>query len=139
MLLMDKIFKELSKTFQDDSVEITQHFFDQFATSSIKTPIGIFHLDGVQSEYIYLNLWIARKKVTGRPLVFVKGDSTTQKADPSSEDPPAYIFDPEHKISFVPDMEQGQIIAFLGNEVWHGSPVLNRSFWRPFRGIEIHC
>jgi hypothetical protein len=60
----------------------------------------------------------------GTIVVFLKPKSTTQERDTSLERGPPNIYDPNHKFTFIPNMEVRQVVAFLGSEVWHGSPVL---------------
>jgi hypothetical protein len=131
-LFGEQIGDLLSQTFQDDDVELAheKHRSYQFYELNTRqdsqiTPRGHIHLDGHFKDETCLNLWIATKPVMGRPLSFIHSDSTTQKTGLDTEKPPTYVFDPDHKFSFVPYMEAGQIIAFLGCEVWHGSPELD--------------
>jgi hypothetical protein len=55
----------------------------------------------------------------------VKSGSTNQEMVAGSSTKPDYKYNEDHEFTFVPQMEQGQIIAFVGDRVWHGSPVMD--------------
>jgi hypothetical protein len=78
----ERILKVLIKTFQGEQVEIKEYLVLPFTLSLGRSnvgPVDMFHLDTDAEEgEIQLNFWIARKKVMGRPLSFVKSGSTTQ-------------------------------------------------------------
>jgi hypothetical protein len=128
-LVGGKILKELSKTFQNDDEESKSYDFTRIKTISVPgdyyPPVDRFLLEPHPAGNRVLNFWIVRKKVMGRPLAFVNSDSSTQMRIPSNFGSPKYKYDPAHKLTIVPDMEEGQIIAFIGSEVWHGSPILD--------------
>jgi hypothetical protein len=124
----DKILKLLSYTFQDDQVKSQYHEFHKLTTTMFVglEPDGNLHRDPTFKGYVRLNFWIAWHDVKGRPLAFVKSDSTTQQRDCLGKSMFDHDRDPASKFTFIPDMKQAQVIAFLGDKVWHGSPVLEK-------------
>jgi hypothetical protein len=130
------IVEGLSKTYQGDKVEAKDSVFNTFSTSSSEdvAPASVFHLDDRYSDssdsheyYVQLNYWIALKDVKGRPLAFVKYDSTKQKRVLGDDLPQLFDHDliddlePVNELFYIPSMKKGQIVVFKGTELWHGT------------------
>lgn len=134
-LAAEAIVENLSKTFQDDRVERIDYGVHPYSTSSEdRDPSGYFHLDNFlyglsdYPDYDQYNYWIPLKDVEGRPISFVKSDSTEQKRDPGDDDLQYFDHDLEpadmNKFFYIPGMKKRQLAVFEGTESWHGSPVL---------------
>jgi hypothetical protein len=82
--------------------------------------VGAFHRDGVQANYIIINVWIALEDVTARPLAFVKS-AGMPLSSPYGGHPD---YDPNGDYIIVPNMKKGQMFIFVASQKAHGSPII---------------